>query len=232
MHQFYFPIPKLVLICSILFLTACGGGGGSSDVPTDTSLVFSVFPPGYFGGSYSASYSLTGSTSDGQNLTATLLEQSGSTTVFNAQPVITIDSQISITNTTTGAFAASSSEGYFSSDINNLTVVGSLNITEGVTMTATSTSIIPLTGSIGNFGNVGSYTLSDGTSATLSWDLLDGFNGKAKLARISVFRDFSGALEFTEVDTYTISQDGTVSRLDIRITYHQLGNLVVTLSGS
>ena len=31
MHQFYFPIPKLVLISSILFLTACGGGGGSSD---------------------------------------------------------------------------------------------------------------------------------------------------------------------------------------------------------
>lgn len=236
MHQFYFPIPKLVLICSILFLTACGGGGGggggSSDVPTDTSLVFNAFPPGYFGGSYSVSYSLTGSSSDGQNFTAILREQSGSTTLFNAQTVMTIDQQISITNTTTGAFSAGSSEGYYSTDINNLTYVGSFDITDGVTTMATSTNVIPLTGSIGDFGNVGSYTLSDGTSLTFSWALLDGFNGKAKVASTGVFNDSAGVLEFTEVDTYTISQDGTVSRVDIRITFHQLGNLVVTLSGS
>jgi hypothetical protein len=215
-----------------LILVGCGGGGGSSNVPTDTSLVFSVFPPGYFDGSYDVSYSLTGSSSDGENFTATLREQSGSTTVFNAQPVMTIDQQISITNTTTGATAAGSSEDYYSTDINNLTLVGSLNITDGNIMMATSTDIIPLTGSIGDFGNAGSYTLSDGTSVTLSWSLLDGFNGKAKEARTGVFRDSGGALEITEVDTYTISQDGTVSRLDIKITYHQLGNLVVTLSGS
>ncbi len=32
MYHFCFPIPKLVLICSILFLTACGGGGGGGGV--------------------------------------------------------------------------------------------------------------------------------------------------------------------------------------------------------
>ena len=61
---------------------------------------------------------------------------------------------------------------------------------------------------------------------------MDGFNGKAKVARTGVFNDSAGNLEITEVDTYTISQDGTVSRVDIRITFHQLGNLVLTLSGS
>ena len=136
-------------------------------MPTDTSSVFSVFPPGYFDGSYSVSYSLTGSSAV-EGFTAALSEQSGSTILFMAQPVVTIDQQLSITGTTNGAIGSSSSENYYSTDIFNLTLVGGLNITNGVIAEAASISIIPLKGSIGDFGNVGFYTLSDGGSLALS----------------------------------------------------------------
>ena len=61
--------------------------------------------------------------------------------------------------------------------------------------------------------------------------MLDGFNGKAKLEKTAVSRDFAGALDTTQVDTYTISQDGMVSRVDIKITFHQ-DDLIIILSGS
>ncbi len=221
-------------IITTLVLVGCGGGGGggSNDVPSDRLLVFSLFPPGYFEGNYSDSTSLKGSFSNGDTVTASIAAQSGNTTIFNGQAVLTIDSQISMTNTTTGAIAAGSSEGYFTTDLNNLKIIGGLNITDGVTIMATSTDIIPLTGFIGDFGNVGSYTLSDGTSQTSSWALEDGFNGKAKLVTTYVSKDSSNVLEFTEIDTDTISQDGTILRTDITITYHQFGNVTLTLSGS
>jgi hypothetical protein len=97
---------------------------------------------------------------------------------------------------------------------------------------ATSTNIIPLTATIGDFGNIGNYTQSDGKSQTRSWALEDGFNGKAKLVVTTVLRDFSGALEATEGDTNTIRQDGTISQVHITVTLHQLDNTVLTLSGS
>ena len=226
-------LAKGLALLATLFLVGCADDTDfvRSEVPTDTSLVFSVFPPGYFDGSYSVSYSLTGSSSD-ESFTATLLEKSGSTILFMAQPVVTIDQQLSVTGTTTGAIGSSSSENYYSTDIFNLTLVGSLNITEGIIAEAASISIIPLEGSIGDFGNVGFYTLSDGGSLALSWALLDGFDGKAKLEKTAVSRDSAGALDTTQVDTYTISQDGTVSLVDIKITFHQLDDLIIILSGS
>lgn len=221
---------KGLTLVAILVLVGCGGGGGTE--PTDTSLEFSLNPPGYFGGSYSDSHSLTGSYSNGDKATATLRSQSGSTTTFNGLPVLTIDQQVSITNTTSGANAADSSEGYYSTDLTKLTVVGGLSITDGVITMATSTSIIPLIARIGDFGNVGNYTQSDGKSQSRSWALEDGFNGKAKLVITTVLKDFSDALEATEVDTYTIRQNGTITHVHLTVTLHQLGNLVLTLTGS
>ena len=219
----------------LIALSACGGGGGGgndpTNVPTDTSLVFNLFPPGLFGGSYSGSASLTGSFSNGDNVTATINSQSGSTTVFNAQPVIALDSQVTITNTSTNAVGTSSVEGYYSTDLNNLTAVGSYNSTDGVSSMATSATVIPLTASIGNFGDIGTYTSSDGTSHSSTWILQDGFNGKAKFTKTHVYYDSSNVLEFTEIDSSIISQDGTASDVDIFITFHQLG-LTLTMSGS
>jgi len=46
-RKFYFPIPKLALICLVALLAACGGGGGSgggskTDTSTDTQTTASA----------------------------------------------------------------------------------------------------------------------------------------------------------------------------------------------
>lgn len=221
-----------ISILLVAALSACGGGGGGGNTPTDPSLVFSLFPPDYFGGAYSDSYSLSGSDNTGDGYTATIAVQSGSTATFNAQSVLTIDQQVTITNTTTNAVGTGSSESYFSTDLNNLMAVGAYNITDNITALPTSVSVIPLTGSIGDFGNIGSYALSDGTSTVNSWALQDGFNGNAKLVTTYVARDSLNALDYTEIDTYTINEDGSIIRVNVVITLHQLGNITITLSGS
>lgn len=224
---------SLLISLFIMFVTACGGGGGGTPAnPTDPTLSFSTFPPGYFNGSYSASYSLTGTATNGTSYTATWSVQSGADTTFNSKSVKTIEQLLSITNTTTNAVAGALGYTYFSTDINNLTLEGSYSPTIGVSSMATSTTIIPLTASIGDFGNVGSYTNSDGTSDTVTWSLEDGFNGKAKLVLTFVAKDTSNVLDTTEVRKWLISQDGTISSVEVIITFHQDNNLTLTLSGS
>lgn len=158
--------------------------------------------------------------------------QSGTTTTFNSQSVTTIDQDLSITNLTSGATSSGLSETYYSTDTSNPTLLGDYRTTDGVSSMATSTTPIPLSGSIGDFGAVGSYTLSDGTSSSITWALEDGYNGKAKLVVTSTIRDTSNVLYATEVDTWTISQDGTREAVKVTITYHQSGNLTVILSGN
>ena len=217
-------------------LVACGGGGGSSsstsDTPTDTSIVFSAFPSTYFGGNYSATYTLNGSFSNGDNVTATWNIQSGSTTTFNSQSVTTIDELLSITNTTTSATSGGLSETYYSTDTNNLTLQGGYRTIDGVSSMATSTTVIPLSGTIGDFGMVGNYTLSDGTSSSTTWALEDGFNGKAKLVTTTTIRDSSNALYATSVYKWLITQDGTRESFSVTVTYHQTNNLTLTMSGN
>lgn len=219
-----------------LSLVACGGGGGSSsstsDTPTDTSIVFSTFPSTYFGGNYSSTYTLNGSFSNGDNVRATWNIQSGSTTSFNSQSVTTIDQLLSITNTTTSATSGGLSETYYSTDTNNLTLLGGYRTIDGVSSMATSTTVIPLSGTIGDFGMVGNYTLSDGTSSSITWALEDGFNGKAKLVTTTTIRDSSNALYATEVDKWLITQDGARESVSVTVTYHQSNNLTLTMSGN
>ena len=229
-------IRSLVISLIVVFVSACGGGGGgtpaSTDVPTDTSLSFSSFPPGFFDGSYSTSYSLTGTATNATSYTATWSIQSGTDTTFNSKSVKTIEQLISITNTTTNAVAGALGRDYFSTDINNLTYEGSDIPSLALSSMSTSTTVIPLTASIGDFGSLASYTSSDGTSGTVTWSLQDGFNGKAKLVTTTVDRDTSNVLDTTEVHKWLISQDGTRLSVEVIITYHQDNNLTLTLSGS
>lgn len=217
-----------------MFITACGGGGtpASTDVPTDTSLSFSSFPPGYFGGSYSQSFSYTGSDTNGGSYTATLSVQSGADTTFNSLPVKTINELFSITNTGTNAVAGTLVNSYFSTDINSLRYYGYFTASDGVSGIATSTSVLPVSATIGSFGNVGSYTRTDGSNFSSTWSLVDGFNGKEKLILTVTSNDSSNVLDFTSKSTSLITQDGTRLNEEVVITFHQSGNLTLTLTGS
>lgn len=220
---------SLVISLIIVFVTACGGG----ETPTskDTPLVFSAFPPGYFDGNYSASYSLTGSATDGNNYTATWNIQSGTDTTFNSKPVKTIEKTLTTTNTATNAVVVGAVHStYFTTDINNLTVEGTNSL--GVSYMPTSTTVIPLTASIGDSGSVGSYAGTDGSSSSTTWSIEDGFNGKAKLVITEVINDASSVLYATQIQKWLISQDGSISGVEAIVTYHQNTNRIVTWTGS
>lgn len=223
---------SLVISLIIVFITACGGGETptSTDTPTDTSLVFSAFPPGYFDGNYSASYSLTGSATDGNNYTATWIIQSGADTTFNTKPVKTIEKKLTTTNTATNAVVETVHSTYFTKDINNLTVEGTDSL--GVSYIPTSTTVIPLTASIGDSGSIGSYAGTDGSSSSITWSIEDGFNGKAKLVITEVFNDASSELYATQIQKWLISQDGSISGVEAIVTIHQNTKRIVTWTGS
>ena len=219
----------------ILPLAGCGGGESSpstSNTPTDTSIIFSTFPSTYFGGNYSASYSLSGSFSTGENATGTWSIQSGSKTSYNSQSVTTIDYLLSLTNTTSGATSSTLAEEYYATNLYNRTLIGQYTATDGVSSIATSTKNIPLLITIGDFGMVGSYSLSDSKSSSITWSLENGFNGKAKLVLTEIVKDTSNVLFSTEVHSWTITQDGTRESVQVTVTMHQSGNLTLTMTGN
>lgn len=225
----------IIVLLSITLVACDKGDNGSSsqaNIPTDRTLEFSLFPATYFGGSYSAYYSLVGAMSNGDGVRATFSTQSGSTATFNTQSVTTIEELTAITNATTGAVTTSLREIYYSTDMNNLTILGEYRTIDGVTIIATSPSVLPVTAKIGDFGMVGTYTLSDGTSSSVTWSLEDGYNGKAKLIITTTVQNASNTLYSTTVNSWTISQDGTRGALRITVTYHQQNNLTLTMSGN
>jgi len=230
-HFSFYTFLKYTGFAVTLLLTGCSDSN-PTHVPTDTSLVFSIFPETYFSGSYSTSYSLNGYFSNGNIATAFLGIQSGSTTVFNAQPIKAIDSIFSLTNVTNGVLFSAINETYYSTDINNLTIEGGYRTIDAVSSMPISTNTIPLTGTIGDFGLIGNYTLSDGSNTISTWAILDGLNGKAKFVITSVNSASSNTLLTTSTESWTISQDGTRSFINIQNTYHQSGDLTLILSGS
>ena len=227
---------------SALSLFGCGGGNGGgttttdtdtpTDTPTDTSLVFSIFAPEYFDGSYSASYSLAGSDTNGDSYTATQNVESGTVTMY-PKPVKEIIVDTSITNTDTNAPIKILDKKYFTYEANNTDIryFASENSFDGyiTTAIAISNEIIPLTATIGDLGKVGDYIRNDGSSFTQSWKLTDGFNGKAKLI-VTTTSNIVSDLYPTTIEKLLISQDGTISGFELIITYHQSGNTITLTS--
>ena len=230
----------IVMMISALSLYGCGGGGSGSgtttvtDTPTDTSLVFSIFAPEYLGGSYSVSYSLAGSDTNGDTYTATQTVQSGSTTKYLFKEVKEIIVSTSITNTSTGSpLINMQDKKYFTFGLNNSDLkyyASKIIIDEATYDVRTITNeVIPLTATIGDSGTVGNYTRA-GTSFTQSWELTDGFNGKAILVVTTVPDDTSSDLYPTMIEKLLISQDGTVSGYELIITEHPDGKTITLTS--
>lgn len=228
---------KQIFIIFILTFTLAGCGGGSDDAvtntPTDPTLDFSTFPSTFFNGNYTATYSLTGSLTSGSStigLTAIWDVTSGNNSLFNSQSVNPIMETLEV------AFANNqidsvSNEDYYSTDVNDLQVLGSYNLTSGVTSTATTTNRIPLTAKIGESGNIGTYSQTDGNTTTVTWVMEDGFNGRAKLAITYTERNASNVLESTETHRWIIEQSGRRIGVEATSTSYSL-NATLTASGT
>jgi len=232
------------MIISALSLVGCGGGDAGTtttsttsgtDTPTDTSLVFSIFVPEYFDGNYAVSYTLAGSDTNGDSYIATQDITSGEVKTYNLpppKPVKEIIVSTSITNTSTNPPIETDilDKKYFTYETDIKYAASEITIDSATYVVRTITNeVIPLTATIGDAGTVGNYTRA-GTSFTQSWELTDGFNGKAKLIVTTVPDDTSSDLYPTTIEKLLISQDGTVSGYELIIIYHPDGKTITLTS--
>lgn len=211
MHKFYSPIPKLVLICSILFLVACGGGssgGGSSDdsTPTDPNQIFSLeeLQSKTVGTIYSTS--LTGSDSNGTSYTGSISAANRAEEMYGGNLASPTDLIISLTGggstiTVTGTSYNDSSTGY---------LLAVIIQTTGVTCTPVSPDEIPTLVKIGDFGILSDLICDDNTTQSRNWRIEDGRNGKIKAISAATVRDnFNNLVSMTEV-TYIIDGNNAI----------------------
>jgi hypothetical protein len=222
----------------VVSLAACGngGGGGSSaapaPTPTSTTIPFNLFPAGYFTNGYTKTFHLTGSDTQGGTYTGTITETTQAQSVYNAQPVIPVQTLLNLTNTKTNAFVTATGYEYFSTDINNLMSLGSTD-SIGDIYTAISLNVVPKTAMIGASGAVGTYSGSGtaaGETVTLTWQLTNANNGLANL--IVTNSTYIGAtLDSSEKHTTVIDQQGNSQTTTIEIYYASSG-VTITLYGS
>ncbi len=217
----------VVALCN---LCGCGGGGGGSDgTPTaqGTTVNLSAFKNVYLGTSAGTQYSfpaLFGSDSQGRSWSGSFSIVGDGATTFESQDVTKQRSLITlqmaggtpVSGTTTAYFLSSNGNPYKS--------VSSL----GVTFTPTSLFTIPSTAKVGDFGDLGTDSGSDGTTTTGTWTLNAGNNGASILAFSSLTK--TGTLvTSTEVDSIYLDASGNPTMLAISVT---ASGLTVNLSGA
>jgi hypothetical protein len=215
-----------VLIGSFLILTlsACGGGSGSGDSdfkPTDPSTEFRSSPAGYFTPGGSSTQNCSGEDSDGDKYTAVFSAQTQAKTTFLGTPAIPIVSQLQLTNTSTGAFVSNIGTTYASTSEQDRRYLG-YSAASTTTVSAT-TSTLPRTMKIGDFGITGTYTDNAGNVDVKSWRVDDGGSGKAKVVSLSTVKDQFGNLVTSSITTSTIDTNGNVTSQMIDIFYADFG---------
>jgi len=217
----------LLLVFAVLAIASCGGG--SNFVPTDPNTVFQLLPTGYFTDGYSKTTNFTGSDSAGGVHTATLSEQTQAQTTFFGEPAIPVLGQIQLTNTVTGAFVSNVGTEYYSISASDRRFLG-YSDSSSTTVSAT-TSAIPQTAKIGDFGSIGTYTDNVGDVDVTSWRLDDGGSGRAKMVALSTETDQFGTLTVSSTTTTLIDTSGNVISQEIVIFYADIG-VTLTLNGS
>jgi hypothetical protein len=199
--------------------------------PPPPATAFSLFPSEYFVDGYRESYSLTGSDTDGVTFTGDWTFQAGAQTTFNGSPAIPFDGILNITNTATNAFFTSVETDYYSTNANDRRDLGFASTSTGVVKTPTSTTALPTTARIGDFGNIGTYVTSSGDTDVETWQLTDAGNGRAYIlffiSRSDQFGDFNSSRE----EKYLIDENGNRMSLELRIFFQSSG-ITLTLTGT
>lgn len=224
----------LAVLVSALTLVACGSSSSSDSSNTTTTsstASFRAFPPGYFSKDYSLTYHLTGSSSGGANLKATVTRATGSQTTFSDQPAIPVQTSLQITNTSNGAIVTTTSTNYFTTDSTSRMLLGSTGVSTGK-YTATSLNTIPQTATIGDGGTIGTYQGTGdalGRTKTATWELANANNGLAKLIiTTSIYKN--GTLWASQKNTSVIDQQGHRKSLKVE-TFAASTGLTITLKG-
>lgn len=208
------------------------GASITSSVKVTVLTTYNIFPPGFFDDAYNnGTFRFTGSDTDLSTHTATLLEESGDDTDFNNIPVVkTIKETLLITNVDGGGGATGQlSNQYWTIDVNNRKYVGYEIPENGAYATKTSNSVMPITADIGDSGTMGSYERSDGSTFSITWQLVTGSGVNAKYITTTVSK-VADSLDYTATVTSTINQVGKILGQKIVIIYHNDSDRTLTLT--
>jgi hypothetical protein len=225
---FFKIIRSFATLSIILLLVCCGGGGGGGSSATPEATTFMLFPNGYFSAGYQESFNLTGSDTVGGKYTGTFLFKTESPTTFNGEQAIPVSELISATLTGENATETQTGTDYYSDNANSRVDLGFENDTEGTTSIGISLSPIPQTASIGDFGDIGTYPLSNGNTETSNWRLTQAGNGLANLIETSTITDSTGNTISTTEITNVIDTDGNCHSITVVFYLENTGT--VTLS--
>ena len=223
-----------IILCSffILTLSACGGGGGGGGddfVPTDPNTAFRTSPAGSFTEGSSGTMNCKGKDTDGGKHTAVFSSLTQAQTTFLGIPAIPILGQLQLTNTVTNAMVSTIGTSYASTSAGDRRYLGYSNST--TTTVSATTSVIPETVKIGDFGNTGTYTDNVGNVDVKSWRVDDGGSGRAELVALSNVTDQFGDLQTSSTTTDLIDKGGNVISEVVVIYYATLG-VTLTLNCS
>jgi len=223
---------KYLILFALILIQGCGGGDNAtyvpSDVPTDPDILFQLFETGYFTEGYTVTTNYTGSDTSGGNYTGTYSKQTLAESTFLGQPAIPILSELQITNTTTGASASAVGTEYFTPLATDRHYLGYSGDTTTVSAT---TSAIPQTAKIGDFGDVGTYTDNAGYIDVQTWRLDDGGNGTADAVIQSHETDQFGNPTSSSIETVKIDENGNRLSSKIVIYYADI-DITVTLNSN
>jgi hypothetical protein len=231
-----FNVTFVILLFSMVFSFAgCGGGGGgggdNGGISPNSPTTYKLFSDGYFTAGTQESYNLTGSSTSGASYTGTLLIDPQSATTFNGAAAIPVEDQLSLTNTDSHTSITLTGVEYFSTDASNLELLGYNSNNEGTTTSGASLSVIPQSASIGDSGNAGTYTFSNGDILTITWELTQASGSFANLVMSSTVTTSTGSMLLTEENAFVIDQDGNRQSVTIVLDAESYG-ISVTLSGN
>lgn len=212
-------------------LVACGGGGGGGTpvTPTDPNTVFSLFPSGFFNAGYSDVVNYTGTDTLGGTHIATFSTQTQAQTTFLGEPAIPVIGQLQLTNTANNAVISNIGTVYWSTSATDRHRLGYSDSTT-TTVSATTTAI-PQTAMINDFGVTGTYIDNAGEVGTDSWRLDDGGSGRAEMVNLSTTRDQFGDLISSSTTTTLIDTSGNSVSTTL-VLFIASENATITLSSN
>jgi len=222
-------ILTLALVGAALASVSCSSGGGDSATPTDPATVFQLFPSGYFTAGYTETTSYTGSDTLGGTYTAIFSIQTQPQSTFLGVPAIPILGQLQMTNTSTGAFASVISTSYYTPLATDRHYLGYSN-SAGTTTVSSTTTAIPETAKIGNFGVIGTYTDNAGDVDVQSWRIDDGGNGNADVVQLSTETDQFGSPITSSTSISKTDVNGNTLSYKLIIFYFASGETLTLVS--
>ena len=237
-------IVKLLVLSNILCnlfvvmigLTACGSGGGDNGggtpTPVGTSVSLVPFKNVFLGTSAGAQYNfpaLFGTDSQGRSWSGSFTVVADGATVFET-PSVTKSRTLVTMQLTGGTPVSIVVTSYFmASDGSPYKSISNTGETE----TSTSQIPLPVTAKVGDFGDFGITSGSDGTVTTSIWALNAGSN-RSSILTVSAIEKTDGTITSNQVESYYLDATGVPTKFAviemIRFHWYAIANKYIHIA--